>query len=630
MLNDNRSDFGRVLESCGAEIERMSFEEALSADLSAYQSYCILGSASTPDARLRVLLEAECEQNGKRIFAQSLKSFGPIYCAPAVDSTTRRLVSVYPSASGGIPGIAPGELLDDGTNRMVRPYMNVPGMRPLLVYGDHIVAHRFWKADSDTMLHGSEPGLWMVGENLMMSSFELHNYCRARFAPSSVWKKLISFIAEWLTGGVPSAWPAPPVCYGPIADFSDDAVFDRCRKDAIGRGVRWLRGFLVDNGRGGIREGLRHNIDPDGIQASANAVRTDCTGEAAGAFRFYGVINNNSAAHETADRLFDFVFGPMMIRGGIFDGMLRWTDEGWQVCYQDDVARAILPALYECVYLNRDDRFGSVCRALDFLVKTTAKDGCRVPRTDAPFLDENGLRKLAEEEHGCPSAHYNAYYHAALLLAYLHGGSRTYLEVGRRGLETLMSLYPETRREQSETEEMCRLILPLTLLYQATGEKKHKNMLYRVADDLQKHRHPSGGIREWDTGYQASCARTSSGECSVLTENGDPVADLLYSVNWLPIGYITAYKATGDRRFYNSWRDIAAFLLKAQVRSNDPKTDGSWCRAFDMDLHEAYGCPHDAGWAPLCSESGWTDAEILMGLMLPDIFEHTEKESKNL
>ena len=36
-----------------------------------------------------------------------------------------------------------------------------------------------------------------------------------------------------------------------------------------------------------------------------------------------------------------------------------------------------------------------------------------------------------------------------------------------------------------------------------------------------------------------------------------------------------------------------------------------------MDMGEAYGCPHDVGWAACCSESGWTDAEILMGLMLP-------------
>ena len=50
---------------------------------------------------------------------------------------------------------------------------------------------------------------------------------------------------------------------------------------------------------------------------------------------------------------------------------------------------------------------------------------------------------------------------------------------------------------------MCRLVLPLAILYGVTGEEKHREWLYRVTDDLQKVRHPSGGYREWDTGYKA-------------------------------------------------------------------------------------------------------------------------------
>ena len=44
-----------------------------------------------------------------------------------------------------------------------------------------------------------------------------------------------------------------------------------------------------------------------------------------------------------------------------------------------------------------------------------------------------------------------------------------------------------------------------------------------------------------------------------------------------------------------------------------------------MELGEAYGCPHDVGWAVRCSESGWTDAEILMGLMMPEILTREKK-----
>ena len=51
----------------------------------------------------------------------------------------------------------------------------------------------------------------------------------------------------------------------------------------------------------------------------------------------------------------------------------------------------------------------------------------------------------------------------------------------------------------------------------------------------------------------------------------------------------------------------------------DAVINGAWCRAFDMDMGEVYSCPHDVGWAACACESGWTVAEILMGMMFMDI-----------
>ena len=143
-------------------------------------------------------------------------------------------------------------------------------------------------------------------------------------------------------------------------------------------------------------------------------------------------------------------------------------------------------------------------------------------------------------------------------------------------------------------------------------------MLYRLVSDLQKVKHPFGGYQEWDTGYKAAYNRNSETECSILTENGDPVADLLYSCNFLPMGFAYAYNATKDEWFYTLWHEIVAFFISTQIKSNNPLNDGSWCRAFDMDLEEAYAAPHDSGWATYSSETGWTCAEILMGMMFLD------------
>ena len=619
IITDQPCDLTAVLESCGTEIVMKTMREALGCDLAEYDVFCILADGANLDPRLRMRLEEE-NYKGKRIFAEALNSWGGIYSADPVDTTRARLV-VTVDGDEGIPGLAVGDLLDDQSNRMMQPHYPVPGLKPLLVYRDHVIAHRHWSAAREEILDNSRLGLFTIGDTVMLCTFELHNFSRARFAPRQSWEALIRFIAHWITGSYPTAMPAPTVRFR-TEDLSDDAVFEACRQDAVARGIKWLGQFLVDDGCGGIREGTRHNIDPDGKQLTADTVRTDCCGEASGAFRFYAAVTGKADYDRISQNLCDFVLGPMQIRGGLFDGMLRWTDTAWQVCYQDDVARAVLPMLYDCRLFGHKDHFSEICRALDFLVNTTAKDGCRVSRTDAPNMTEDSFRALREADHGLPSAHYNAYYHAALLLAYQIGGNGVYLDAARRGLETMMQLYPDTRREQSETEELCRLILPLALLYDCTREDAHLAMLHRVTDDLVLHKHPTGGFCEWDTGYKANCSRESRGECSLLTENGDPIADLLYSTNWLPIGFAYAYHVTRDEKFRLLWRDTAAFCLHAQILSDDPLTDGCWCRAFDMELGEIYGCPHDVGWAACCSESGWTDAEILMGLMMPTLLEN--------
>ena len=102
----------------------------------------------------------------------------------------------------------------------------------------------------------------------------------------------------------------------------------------------------------------------------------------------------------------------------------------------------------------------------------------------------------------------------------------------------------------------------------------------------------------------------------LLAENGDPVADLLYSLNWLPLGLAFAWHATGEQRFHDAWADIAAFFVQTQLTSENPLLDGAWCRGLDLERREYVGIPHDVGWGPCCVETGWTVAEIAVGLQI--------------
>ncbi|MBR4960783.1 MAG: hypothetical protein IKY52_07795 [Clostridia bacterium] len=619
IIAEDMYDLTNVLVSCPVQTDTVSFAGALEKEIEAYDAFCILGThGETIDARLRSKLEMEADK-GKRMFLQAINSFRDIYSADPVETTRSRLVYVKPKTGEEIIGLETGDILDDECGRTVTPWFEIPDSVPLLVYKEQIIAHVHTDMPENEILQNCRPGMFRLGENILMAMFCLHNYNRARFAPTGNWEKLVKYIARFLTGTLPQFLPEKVIQHPSAEPWSDPAVWENDRKKAVAQGIGWLENFLVDSGKGGIREGLRHNILPDGEQLWSNAVRTDCSGEAAGAFAMYGFLTNSNCHKETAENIRVFIHENMINRKEPFKGMMRWTDAAWNVCYPDDAARSVIPALLGALFMGEEQYFRDICTCLDFLVGITCRDGLAEARVDIWRMNPEKLQARKEQEHGLPSAHYNAYYLAALLLAYKKCGKTEYLHTARKGLETLMSLYPELRREQSETEEMCRLILALAVLYDVTGEEKHREYLYRVTADLEKHRHPFGGYREWDTGYKAVCSRESRGECSLLTENGDPVTDSLYSMNWLPVGFAYAYHATKDDMFLKLWKNVVTFFMRTQMISENPLLNGAWCRAFDMDLQEAYGCPHDVGWAANCCETGWTVAEILMGMMLMDI-----------
>lgn len=393
--------------------------------------------------------------------------------------------------------------------------------------------------------------------------------------------------------------------------------FARSAADCAASGIDWFSrsGILVDEGKRGVLEGLGTEIYPDGHQKTASSIRTDCCGEAALAYLMHFLAFGDARSLERAQNLEAFVYDKMQIRSGRFQGMLRWTDIAWEVCYQDDMARAMLVTLFKALYgLGRE--YLPQCRmALEFLMNTTGPDGLRPARTDNLNMSEEDFAALSRQNGAFPCAHYNAFYLACLLLYGKLEKDARCLAVGETGMQALLQAYPKTIREQSQTEELCRLLLPFAWLYYATGKQEYRQMLYTVTRDLEKMRHLSGAYLEWDDDYSAACSKQENGECSLLARNGDPVCDLLYSNNWVPLGLMQAYFVTEDAYFYDLFCRHAAFLSTAQIHSQDPRIDGAWARGFDAEQMEVCGLPNDVGWGPWAVESGWTVAEICAGLL---------------
>lgn len=603
VISRSESDLEQILSEYGEIIHIFPNDKA---DLSSFDACAVLGGVDEELLLLTIDLRLELErfrQMGRPVFAEWCASVGFAY---ADEGDMKRTVShrmVY--VGEDTETLHCGDLLDDRANAFA-PFAGLTvSCKPILCLGGHIVAHD--RIEPLPEYKSDKYALWMLEESTLLCAFRLCNYARARFAPHDRWDAIASLIISHLM--------RRDICVKTTSVVSMDNPA-ASPQETFARGLQWFDGaeILIDNGESGVLEGLSHKILPNGEQLYSRTVRNDCSGEVGGAYFFDAHLNGNKDSQAKFENLQRFCFEKLYEKEGKHRGLMRWSTTAWSVCYQDDVARTVLGSLLSMQFTDSRKHLPEICAALDYLLMTTGTDGLRISRTDAQLLSDERIKTLKNSPSSFPCAHHNGYYMAVLLLAYGLTGEKRYFDTARKGIETLMDAFPNTIREHSETQELCRLILPLACLYETTKQEEHKEYLYRVLDRLEQYRDARGGYLEHDTGYQAKRSRTSGTESSLLADNGDPVQDLLYSVNWLPLGFAYGYKATKDVRFLALWRDIVSFFSEIQTVSDDKKLNGSWCRAIDSSRREAYGMPHDVGWGPCAVESGWTVGEILMGI----------------
>jgi len=622
ILSHDESDLSAMLRQVCPQTELYNFCDWRTIDFAAYDAYAFLGGngeeAELFVPQLRVIFES-LRETGKPILAEFIRSVG-YYCSGKVEKMDHQRM-VYREQDIHIEGLVPGDILDGHLNDCCRYDFLPDNLHAILTYHNYINAHDHMDPSA---VDGGTAALWMLDENVMISSMRICNFHRARFAPEKNWQCILTHILNFLAGE-----KTVPVFPEPICFFQKEAVVEKISDTdtAVQMGLNWFKNadMLVEGGQTGVYEGLSHHISArDGTQKREYYIRTDCSGETGGAFMMDWLLTANQESKRIFEALEDMCFHYMQEKKGAHKGMLRWTTNAWGITYQDDVARAILPTMLCQNYTEEGSRhFSDAVDSLWYLLHTTGPNGLRTSSTAIPLLTPEVEQKLRESDYKYTTkAHHNSFYQAMLLLAYRAGGPKEFLAPAVKGLTTVMELYPDNERETSETEEMCRLIFPLSVLYQVTGEEKHREWLYRVSKDLERVQHPCGGYREWDTDYRASCSRRENGECALLANNGDPVADLLYSINWLPLGFAYAYMVTRDTYFYQKWLEVAGFLVRCQVHSKDHSLHGSWSRGFDMNCWEIYGVPHDIGWSPCCVETGWTMGEILMGLQFMKLIQN--------
>lgn len=622
-------------------------------DLQQYDSIALLGGTEHAPLALwadEIMRLEEFARGGKKVFVEYSSQFASYHAVGAANTRFARPVLIDDSVLNG--KLQHGVIFDEQSNDRIFPRPNNRTCDPILQYVDYPKGF-YTMPDVDTLEKDETRfALWKETDTVCICSFRMANFASAKFAPQRYWAELIAWIVSWL-GGMCSPEKVKEYLHRPY--HLRGTVCESA--EMINKAMEWFKraDMLIDrDGQAySVKEGLSAHVKPDGTHEIAETPRLDCTGEAALMYFLKAQLDGDADAARTAESLRKSVLDCQR-RSGLYKGLLSWMGTG--VSYQDDHARGfLLPELWRAFLSGDYSMLPRVKDTLDYLLSTTGTDGlrmCRVDFLDAekPEISYMGLERvttgkwhwkewmkktpegktatiqeLQKIPSGCPSAHYNATFMASLLFYGILTKEKLYIDAGEKGLSTLMEYYPQTAREHSQTQELSRLIFPLALLYAVTKDPKKKAWLYRVADDLETFHRPGGGYQEWDEGYTACSAGVKIGEASVLAENGNPVADMLYTMAWLPIGFTTAYIATGDAVFVQRENELIEFLSKIQVVSENRFLDGVWPRSIDMDYMEIYGVPNDVGWAPWSVESGWTVAEITAGILLNKI-----EEKRNL
>lgn len=621
------SDLSRMLSSCFTHSVKISLNEPAHWD--EFDAFAILGGTQNyPPAILPHIRTALMEQRkkGKRVFCEYTVGVGDACFANPIPSNCDRPVCVKKGEDQGL-------ILDEQNNTRL-PVQFLP--EHASIWYQYVTRPDGYRSAPVPQRCDRSAAIFEEADGLLQCAFRMADFAKARFTPFYTWKKLLEQIVSFLDG----EWQENTV------DALRAETYSFAGKQSAYKATEAAAAWFANSGvlikEAGIpravREGVNSIISAEGKQALSEQIRLDCIGETALMYELRYQLYHQKQDRHWADSLYNTVRS-MQLCEGLHRGMVRGSLGWWgNASYQDDAARGFLIPLAARAFLTGDMQDAEAIRmALDYLLSTTGTDGLRVnqvnwkshteERVMAARLEKCGskwknsgfypatISSLKNSPADNPSGHYNGWYLAALLLCGALLKDERYIAAGKRGLESIMHVYPLTAREHSQTQELCRLILPLSMLFMNTREPLHRQWLDNVSEDLCRMEKKAGAFIEYDEGYTAACSRTESGESSVFSHNGDPVCDFLYSMNWLPVSLVAAWYATKDNRYLELYRRNTAFIASVQLQSPDCKLHGAWARAVDIETLEINGVNNDRDWSIWTIESGWTVAEITNGML---------------
>ena len=306
------------------------------------------------------------------------------------------------------------------------------------------------------------------------------------------------------------------------------------------------------------------------------------------------------------------------------NGFFRWFDcesygHGRYYVFATDHGRSMLAAvnLYEA---TRERKYlFAAQRAADAFLSWQSDDG--LVTTDFDLRKRKQPVKGHEENPVCYYDNIPALFKIAACT-----GKQKYADAALRCVRTMAAKFPNFNLGSGaffSANSVYGRFLLIAAAAQMSTDDDFSAPINGVLDFYEKNQHPLGGISE------IKIRLVKHDEAGVgIGDGSDHVADLLYCNNFslaalsllvkLPPEKVKGVDMVRARNIYGKLRD---FICKVQISSPDPRVDGAWMRAYEMDLGEWYGLDRDAGWGPYCIETGWTMATIPVVLL----FEGTDR-----
>ncbi len=555
---------------------------------------------------------------------------------PVADTLWER---AYVSSNAFGPDLAPGRILSIGRQKL--PIY--PAASPMISVGRI--------AGFDHLAFGlppkSTPLLWQDGATVLSASAPLSRFAVARYAPAKAWRPVIQHILNWVgcSGeGMAKGWkPAVSPTYDAHQRLSASA-----QALAVKRAAEWFTRshLLVDssadqmyasadqwqdrvgpippgNGDGslGMLEGYSSAVDPNGFQPVRWYRRADCNAEAAMTL----ALASSSHEREIGRRLGAYIVEKSSVQhldsSKACFGLVGWNDQPGNRgnFYGDDNARYILGLIGAAGALKSNKWDDSILRCILANFRTTGTNGFRGDNLSESEIERLGWRHFFDAPTVNLAPHFEAYQWACWLLAYSHTGYRPLLERAEKAIGRLMSegegAWTWTNGIQ---QERVRMLLPLSWLVRVSNTAEHRTWLTDTLGRVLSHQDPCGAIREEiaDLSHGIAGPPTSNeafgtGETPLIQENGDPLADMLYTSNFALLGLHEAALATKDPKAIQAENSLAQFLVRIQIQSKThPELSGAWFRAFDYGDWDYWASNADLGWGAWSVESGWSVAWI--------------------